>query len=243
LRRILIRLEGHVKLLKSGLIGLVLLTVAGSLGLAQQAMFNFDTDAQGTPTPFTDIDAVTGLTAAFTGNLDPAGFLVDFQGGPTFATTFAGMDLNQHQDNGIYDFGTLTITFSQLVNNFSVNFVLNDQTGTANPFNLIASAGGTQVGSATTNGQIPVNSPAGYEEGLLTFGASPFDSITLSSPDINLFAIDNVSVDVTAQSVVPEPGTTSLLLLGAGCVFFGIWRRSRSQALCATIKSPRSSIV
>ena len=233
-----------MKLLKSGMMGLALLIAAGSVGLAQQAVFNFDNDVQGTPTSFTDTDAATGLTATFTGNLDPTGFLVDNQGGNAFVTTFNGLDLNQHQTvPGTYDFGTLTISFSQLVNNFSVNFGLNDQTGNPNRFNLIASAGGTQIGTATTNGQIPVNSPAGYEEGLLTFGTSPFDSITLSSPDVNLFAIDNLSVDVPTGSVVPEPGTTSLLLLGAGCVLFGIWRRSRSQALCPAVKDPRSSIV
>jgi hypothetical protein len=230
-----------VKLLKSGVMSLVLLIAAGSLGFAQQAVFNFDTDALGTPTPFTDTDPVTGVTATFTGNLDPTGFLIDAQGD---FVSITGQDLNQHQTTpGTYDFGTLTIAFSQLVNNFSANFVLNHQNVDGDPFNLIAYAGSTQVGQSTTTGQIPANSPNNFPEGLITFGTSPFDSIMLASPNVNLFAIDNVSVDVTAQSVVPEPGTTSLLLLGAGCVFFGIWRRSRSQALCATIKSPRSSIV
>lgn len=211
-----------MRLLKSGLLGLMLLAVAASPAFAQKAIFNFNNDTpQSTSTTFTDTDPLTGMTATFSSSIDPGGFIIDDQG----FTSFSGHDLDENQLGG-KQFGTLTISFSKAVNDLSLNFGLNHQGVEGDPFNLIAFAGGVQVGQSTAFGQIPPGG-IGYPEGTLIYSATPFDSVTLSTP-INLFAIDNVSV----ETVVPEPSTISLWMLGVGCVCFGAWRRSRNQLLC-----------
>lgn len=209
-------------MLKSGLSGLMLLAAAGSSAFAQKAVFDFTNVAPGTPTAFTDTDLATGLNATFSSSNDPGGFIIDTIG----FVSFSGNALDENQ--GGPQFGTLKITFSKPVNDLSLNFGLNDQGATGSPFNLLAFNGGVQVGQSTALGQVPANDPNHtHQEGGITYDASAFDSITLSTP-VNLFAIDNLSV----ETVVPEPSTISLWMLGVGCICFGAWRRSRNQVLC-----------
>jgi hypothetical protein len=232
-----------VKILKSGLLGLVLLTAAGSLGRAQQVVFNFDNYATNDPanltyTPFTD--TVNGLSATFTSNADPNGGVNGFVVAPAFLPSFSGNVLNENQ--GVHSYATLTITFSRPVNDFFLNFGLNDPNaanGTGmDVLNLVAfnnGAGLGQVGQSTNLGLPDVTT---YPQGIALYDGTPFDSVSLSSP-IDLFAIDNLSV----ETVVPEPSTISLWILGAGCILFGLWRRSRNQALCpASTSTAKSSI-
>jgi hypothetical protein len=228
-----------VKILKSGLLGLALLTAAGSLGRAQQVVFNFENDAVGTPTPFTD--AVNGLSATFTSNPDPSGgfngFLVDNTIG---LPSFSGNVLNENQ--GVHSYATLTITFSRPVNDFFLNFGLNDPNAALGTdmdvLNLVAFNGVTQVGQSTNLGQLVAGDQSTRPVGIALYDGTPFDSVSLSSP-IDLFAIDNLSV----ETVVPEPSTISLWILGAGCILFGLWRRSRNQALCPASTTPAKSSI
>jgi hypothetical protein len=226
-----------VKILKSGLLGLMLLTAAGSLGRAQQAVFDFENYATNDPltttyTPF--IDTVNGLSATFTSNAPgDQGFLVDTIG----FSSFHGNALDENQSQ---PYATLTIKFSKPVNDFFLNFGLNDQHGTLGTgmdiLNLVAYNAGTQVGQSSNLGQ-PIDAD-GYPQGVALYDGTPFDSVSLNSP-INLFAIDNLSV----ETVVPEPSTISLWILGAGCILFGLWRRSRNLTLApASTSAAKSSI-
>jgi hypothetical protein len=225
-----------VKILKSGLLGLVLLTAAGSLGRAQQAVFDFENVPFGTATTFTD--TVNGLSATFTSNPDANGGLDGFVVDTISFPSFNQQALDEHQ--GVHSYATLTIQFSKPVNDFFLNFGLNDQDGTLGTgmdlLNLVAYNAGTQVGQSSNLGQ--PGSPGAYPVGIALYDGTPFDSVSLSSP-IDLFAIDNLSV----ETVVPEPSTISLWILGAGCILFGLWRRSRNQALCpASTSTAKSSI-
>ena len=202
-----IRLLG---LSRSLLLGL-LLALGGATrpAQAQTATFNFDANAFGTATTFTDVSS--GLAATFSSPADPGGFTVF----PSLFTTLSGNVLIDDVLNTNSQI-PLDIAFSQPARAFSLNFA---QTSTsAGLFRADFFSGGVLVGSASTLG-----APVGpsNSEGFLSFSGGPlFDSVVLTSPNSVAFAVDNLQVD--AAPAVPEASTTAsfglLLTFGLGGV-------------------------
>ena len=176
---------------------------------AQTATFNFDADAFGTATTFTDVSS--GLAATFSSPADPGGFTVF----PSLFTTLSGNVLIDDVLNANSQI-PLDIAFSRPARAFSLSFA---QTSTnAGPFRADFFSGGVHVASASALG-----TPVGpsNSEGFLSFSGGPlFDSVALTSPNSVAFAVDNLQVD--AVPAVPEASTTVslglLLALGMGGV-------------------------
>ncbi len=185
---------------------------------AQSATFNFDSDAVGTTTAFTDTN--NGLSATFNSPNDPGIFAVQ----PSFFQNQSGNDLGPGQIGA--NFVPLNIAFSKSLTSFSVNFGLNGMT--TDTFTVTAFSGGlggTKVGTASASGAIPGN-PFFFPEGSLSFqSASPFDTVALTSTAQN-FAVDNIVV----SAPVPEASTTVslglLLMLGCGGLAWSARRRT-----------------
>ena len=202
-----IRLLG---LSRSLLLGL-LLALGGATrpAQAQTATFNFDANAFGTATTFTDVSS--GLAATFSSPADPGGFTVF----PSLFTTLSGNVLIDDVLNANSQI-PLDIAFSRPARAFSLNFA---QTSTsAGLFRADFFSGGVLVGSASALG-----APVGpsNSEGFLSFSGGPlFDSVVLTSPSSVAFAVDNLQVD--AAPAVPEASTTAsfglLLTFGLGGV-------------------------
>jgi hypothetical protein len=178
-----------------------IISVWGGEKLSSDPVFNFDSDPVGKSTPFTD--TVSGLGATFTSSGDPGGFDVAFAG--TAFSTLTGNVLFEPGPAGLNNL-TLTIVFSALQTNISMNFVTNSFGSV--PFDLNLFNGGSAVGSATATGVVP---PGFFfpEGGISSFGGPAFNRVVLSAPEARDFAIDNVAV-----SAVPEPRSLSLLVSG-----------------------------
>ena len=197
--------------LSRGLLLGLLLALGGATrpAQAQTATFNFDADAFGTATTFTDVSS--GLAATFSSPADPGGFTVF----PSLFTTLSGNVLIDDVLNTNSQI-PLDIAFSQPARAFSLNFA---QTSTsAGLFRADFFSGGVLVGSASALG-----APVGpsNSEGFLSFSGGPlFDSVVLTSPNSVAFAVDNLQVD--AAPAVPEASTTAsfglLLTFGLGGV-------------------------
>jgi len=191
-----------------GLLLSLLLAPSGA-AQAQTATFNFDADAFGTATTFTDVSS--GLAATFSSPADPGGFTVF----PSLFTTLSGNVLIDDVLNANSQI-PLDIAFSRPARAFSLSFA---QTSTnAGPFRADFFSGGVLVGSASALG-----TPVGpsNSEGFLSFSGGPlFDSVVLTSPNSVAFAVDNLQVD--AAPAVPEASTPAslglLLALGMGGV-------------------------
>ena len=189
---------------------------AGSISIwgssSSDPVFNFDTDAVGKATTFTD--TVGGLSATFSSSGDPGGFAVE----SSFFDTLTG--------NVLVDPGpanapnlTLSILFSAPVTTISMDFATNSAAGV--PFDLSAFNGTTGVGSTTATGSIPGG--FAFPEGVISFSGATFNRVVLSVPGAPDFAIDNVSV----TTALPEPGSISLLVLGVGAIALAQVRRLR----------------
>ncbi len=196
--------------------------LAASPAHAQTATFNFDADAVGTTTAFTDTSS--GVSATFTSPGNPAGFIV-VGAPPGFFTLLSGnvlTDPGPFKTNNI----PLDVLFSAPLKTLSLNFATaGNGSLTANFFT--GGLGGTLVGSSTTPSAVPLG---GFvPEGALSFSTpSSFDTVVLTStaPD---FAVDNI---VVGPAPVPEASTTAsfglLLVLGLGGVVVA-GRRKKTQ--------------
>jgi hypothetical protein len=127
----------------------------------------------------------------------------------------------------------LLISFSQTITDFSIMFATWDLTyDTTATMQVKAYAGATLIGSNTAQGDPGLT----YPVGTLTFStAQGFDNVILHwllppSPPENfspVFLADNMIVTPAAASTVPEP--SSIVLLGAGALGFGVFRRLRDH--------------
>ena len=184
---------------------LALLAVS-SPALRADATFNFDSDTLGTTTPFTDTN--NGVSATFSSPSDPGGFLVI--GVSTFDTLTGKVLIDNPSTNR-----TLAIQFSSLQSAISLDFATDSPGGVL--FDLDAFDGGTQVGSVTAIGSIPLGFT--FPEGIISFSGAEFDSVVLSAPTAPAFAIDNVTV-----TGVPEPTSLPVSVLALGVLAL-VWRR------------------
>ncbi len=167
--------------------------------------FNFDSDAPGTSTTFTD--KVNGLSATFSSSADPGGFVV-------YPTTFETLTGNVLGDPGpaFQNNLALNVNFSGNLSAVTLDFATSDFI-TPSPFTLTAYENSILVGSATSSGQFLAGFT--FPEGEIAFDGGPFNQVVLSSAAAD-FAVDNINV----ISTTPEPGSigilaTGLILLGA----------------------------
>jgi hypothetical protein len=167
------------------------------------ALFDFETNAAGTPTPFTN--TINGLSATFGGSAR----VCDSQG---FFQSLSGQILIQNFCGSSSDSGPLTISFSSPLTAMSFDFAVAGPNGT---LSLSAFLGGTPVGGSDFGTTLPPGLFNG--EGVANFSET-FDSVQLSS-DLFL-AVDNVDASTTP---VPEPGVS--LLLSAVIAVFAVMRR------------------
>ena len=196
--------------------------LAASPAHAQTATFNFDADAVGTTTAFTDTSS--GISATFASPGVPAGFIV-IPVPPAFFSTLSG---NALTDPGPFNVNNipLDILFSAPLKSFSLDFA----TAGVSPF--VASfykggVGGTLVGSASVTSAIPMGKF--IPEGFLSFSTpSSFDTVTLNATAASDFIVDNI---VVSGAPVPEASTTAsfgLLLALGGIVTAARRRKARS---------------
>ena len=183
---------------------------------AATVTFNFDSDATGKATAFTD--TVGGISATFTSPADPGGFAI-------FATFFQSLTGNVLLDPGPAGLNNLglAIQFSTPLTLISLNFATNSAAGVL--LNLSAFNGASLVGSSSASGIIPAGFT--FPEGILSFAGGPFDRVTLSSTALD-FAIDNVTV----TSAVPEPAPLFPVLatLGALIIAYSRYLRGGSSS-------------
>lgn len=182
------------------------LFAVSSPALRADATFNFETNTVGTTTPFTDTN--NGVSATFSSSSDPGGFLVI--GVSTFDTLTGKVLIDNPSTNR-----TLAIQFSSLQSAISLDFATDSPGGVL--FDLDAFDGGTQVGSVTAIGSIPLGFT--FPEGIISFSGAEFDSVVLSAPTAPAFAIDNVTV-----TGVPEPTSLPVSVLALGVLAL-VWRR------------------
>jgi hypothetical protein len=191
------------------------LIACGTLSVAAKAdtVFNFDSDAVGTSTTFTD--TVNGLSATFSSSADPGGFIVY----ASMFETLTGNVLGDPGPSGVGDLN-LDIGFSKDLAAVTLDFATADF-GTPSPLTLTAYENSTLVGFATSTGQFL--SGFTFPEGEVTFAGSPFNQLVVSSsaPD---FAVDNI--DVVAS---PEPAAIALFALGLFALGIPALRRTFAE--------------
>ena len=168
---------------------------------AQVITFDFTSTPIGTTTPFSA--TAGGLTAAFS-SLDGNVFTV---AGGSFRILSG--NLLRDADPALH---TLLIAFSHPLSRFSTRFSLNYTSG-GGTLGLVASHGGSLVGSASTTGLVPIGFT--YPEGVLRYTGYEFDQVAIQSAAQD-FAIDHMEVEL---STVPEPASLGLLGLGATALF------------------------
>ncbi len=194
-----------------------LVLTAGVLNIAVNAstVFNFDSDNPGTSTAFTD--TVNGLSATFTSNGDPGGFVVY----PSIFETLTGNVLGDPGPAG-NDGLTLDIAFSKNLSAVVFDFATSDFV-TPSPLSLSAYENSTLIGTASSTGQFL--SGFTFPEGEIAFSGSNFNNLVISSAATD-FAVDNITV--AAATATPEPATTALFTIGL--LALGMpWLRYQSQ--------------
>jgi hypothetical protein len=183
------------------------------------ATYDFENQPIFTETPLTLVSAGVSATFAGPSDVDPGAF---------------GISSNFHSPTGFQyrlmsgDFLTigsafgasgsaLTITFSQAISSFTLDFGIDDPT---NASTLSFTTNGSGAGAA--NGTL--TSGFRYPEGTLSYAGGPFTSMTFSSNAID-FQIDNLHATVAA---VPEPET--ITLFAVGLVAMAMRRRRTAKA-------------
>ena len=189
------------------------------------SIFNFDSDAVGSYTPFTDVS--NGISATFTSNGDPGGLSV-------YPSIFSGLSGNVLLDPGPAETDGLVLTakFSAELSDVTLSFAINPQTS-SDTFSLAAYQGSTPVGSRTFSGPVQPgtgSAPPGvsFPEGTAAFSGANFNKLVFSSTGID-FGVDNIAVDAAS---VPEPGGLSLLGLAAlsgGAIAYRFKRLARRR--------------
>jgi hypothetical protein len=161
------------------------------------------------------------VLASFTSSPLASGFqVVNFQPNPLFA----GASLTDPLGGGIQ---TLTVTLNQSVD--SVQFAFGINQPPAGPFGSITFQ--SPVGNQTT----PAGNVGGiFQGGTFTFSSpTPFSTFSLlanTSTGAGVeFAIDNLTLN-TAQAVIPEPASLTLLGFGGLGLIVYRWRRKRAEA-------------
>jgi len=182
------------------------LLAASSLCAAASAstIFNFDGDSLGTSTKFTD--TVNGLSATFSSDADPGGFVV-------YTSIFQTLTGNVLGDPGPAGASNLALTvgFSQNLSALTLNFATDDF-GSPSPFTLAAYENATLVGSTTSAGNFL--SGFTFPEGEIAFAGNAFNRVVISSTATD-FAVDNINV-ITAAPEPAEFGLIGTALLAVG---------------------------
>ena len=175
--------------------------------------FNFDNDAPGTITTFTDTNGP--LSATFSSSADPGGFVIY----PTMFETLAGNVLGNPGPSGPGGV-PLDFTFNQNLSAITLDFATADFS-TPSPLTLSAYENSALVGSTTIAGQFLPGFT--FPEGEIAFSGATFNNVAISTtaPD---FAVDNILVATTA----PEPGTIGMLAAGLFLTGLGTARRRKS---------------
>ncbi|HKE28616.1 MAG TPA: hypothetical protein VKB88_39975 [Bryobacteraceae bacterium] len=196
---------------------LQLFLAAGVTGAAANAasiaVFNFDGDSLGTSTNFTD--TVNGLSATFSSDADPGGFIVYQSVFETLTGNVLGDPGPAGQDNL-----RLNVNFSSELNAVTLNFATSDFV-TPSPLTLSAYQDSVLVGSTTTGGMFLGGFP--FPEGEAAFDGAVFNRIAISSGATD-FAVDNLTV-----SAVPEPAPLANFAVGLVSLALGA-RRHKSRA-------------
>jgi hypothetical protein len=176
------------------------------------SIFDFENNSIGTATGFTD--TVGGLSATFSSNGDPGGFVVY----PSVFQTLTGNVLGDpgpaQQDNL-----TLTVAFNESLSAVVLDFATSDFS-TPSPLTLDAYFNGSLVGTTTQVGQFLQGGT--FPEGEIAY-TGLFNSFTLSSTATD-FAVDNIAAQAT---VTPEPGTLPILAIGLIAAGLPAIRRKR----------------
>ncbi len=166
-------------------------------------IFNFDNDAMGTATGFTD--TVNGLSASFSSSADPGGFVI-------YQSIFNTLTGNVLGDPGPAQMDNLSldVNFSSNLATVSLDFATSDF-GTASPLTVTAYENSTLVGSVQSTGSFI--SGFDFPEGQVSFSGTPFNQIVISSTATD-FAVDNISATAAPEPAVPALFGLGLLLLG-----------------------------
>lgn len=164
-----------------------------------------------------------GLTAMFTAAPNPNGFEVSSV--IHFSSLHGKTLIELHDANNM-----LAIGFSQPLVGLTLNFALDTPAPANLDFQLYSGGlGGTLVGSGAAIGS---NVPGFFsvEGTLVALGPPNFDTIILTAPTVDAFAIDNVQAITASPRALylytfdaPEPLT--LALFGAGLAGAGALRR------------------
>lgn len=207
-------------MIKSGLL------LAAAFGMAAHASvitFNFDADAVGTSTQFTD--TVNGLSATFSSPADPGGFTIQ----PTIFQALNGNVLGDPGPLGTMDI-PLTIDFNQTLSAIALVFATGDF-GTPSPFTLSAFFNGTQVGTVSATGVVPGGFL--FPEGEIAFSGPAFNSVVLTTT-APTFAIDQVAAAQAPEADAVLLTGLGFALLGLGRFLKRISRRKASTGILAT---------
>jgi hypothetical protein len=187
------------------LLAMALPCAAGSIN----AVFNFDSDALGTSTTFTDTS--TGISATFSSGADPGGFVIY----SSMFETLTGNVLGDPGPAGL-DNLALNVAFSTDLSAITLDFATSDFI-VPSPLTLSAYENGNLVGSNTLAGMFLAGFT--FPEGEIAFSGANFNRVAITSTATD-FAVDNIHV---ATASAPEPST--FLLLGTALVAVGRWRR------------------